>query len=999
MTAIDRTAYPRFKTNHSAKELAEIYSPTPAEIALARASARGAKPILSFLILLKSFQRLGYFPPLKEVPRAVKNHLRVCLAIPNDQDEKAAVRPPLRSLYRYHSAIRTYLGVRSYDEQGQQIAAKLVGELATVRNSPADLINAAVEQLVKERYELPAFSTLDQLVQTIRTEVNNALCQQVAGGLFREERRKLDALLAPQLAETEAQWGRLRQIPKSATLTNLQDLQDRYDWLLRLGEVERPLAALSQAKIKDFAAQARNLKPSEMQDFLPNRRYTMILCLIQQTRASTRDNLVETFLKRIAFMHNKAKEELVAIQARQRTTLEKLLAVLSEILQASSQLPEVSGLGKAVQQVVGERGGAAQLLEECTEIAAYNGNNHYPLLHKFYLSHRATLLRLLQLLDFKATSQDKSLTEALAFLLKYQDSREDLLPYAIDLSFLSEQWRKLVVRLCEGGELKLVRRQLEVCLFSCLATELKTGDIAVTGAEQYADYRQQLLTWQECQPLLADYCQQTGLAATAGEFVAQLKAELTQRALEVDQNQPTSDQFTIGPEGVPVLKKVVAKAPSKNLAALEAALREKMPPRSVLEILANLHYYTSWTRHFGPLGGSEPKLERAVERYILTAFSFGCNLGPTQLTRHLKEPVAPAHLTFVNYRHIDENRLEAARRDIINSYADFELPRWWGDGTRAGADGTKFELVRDNLISEYHIRYGGFGGVAYQHVSDTYIALFSRFISCGMWEAVYILDLFSANKSALQPDTLHADTQGQNGPAFGLAYLLGVKLMPRIRNWQDLDFCRPTPTTHYQNIEALFGEAVNWNLIEKHWQDLMAVVLSIKLGKILPSTLLRKLNNYSHKNKLYQAMRELGRVVRTLFLLHYISDEALRRTITATTNKVEAFNGFLKWLFFGSEGAFGDNNPEEQQKRLAYLHVVANAVIYQNVVDMSRVLEELARDGLEFSEEDVMALSPYLTRHIKRFGDYVLDITKEPPPFDGKLRLTAALKQNRQTTG
>lgn len=69
---------------------------------------------------------------------------------------------------------------------------------------------------------------------------------------------------------------------------------------------------------------------------------------------------------------------------------------------------------------------------------------------------------------------------------------------------------------------------------------------------------------------------------------------------------------------------------------------------------------------------------------------------------------------------------------------------------------------------------------------------------------------------------------------------------------------------------------MDWDLLETHWKDLLQVVLSIKEGKILPSTLLRKLSNESKKNRLYQAFRELGRVVRTVFLLKYISDITLR---------------------------------------------------------------------------------------------------------------------------
>src|SRR3546814_1925666 len=80
-----------------------------------------------------------------------------------------------------------------------------------------------------------------------------------------------------------------------------------------------------------------------------------------------------------------------------------------------------------------------------------------------------------------------------------------------------------------------------------------------------------------------------------------------------------------------------------------------------------------------------------------------------------------------------------------------------------------------NLLSEYHIRYGGYGGIGYYHVSDKYIALFSHFIPCGVHEAVYILDGLLANRSDIQPDTVHGDTQAQSFPVFGLAHLLGIR--------------------------------------------------------------------------------------------------------------------------------------------------------------------------------------------------------------------------------
>lgn len=533
------------------------------------------------------------------------------------------------------------------------------------------------------------------------------------------------------------------------------------------------------------------------------------------------------------------------------------------------------------------------------------------------------------------------------------------------------------------GTERLSRRPLEVCILSSLAQELKAGDVAVKGSEQYADYRDQLLSVEECKPLVDDYCGALGLPTTAQELVVRLTDALRETAATVDAGYPANDQVVIIPEnGPPVLKRLPHPLVQPAVSALEEQLRARMPERSVLDVLARSHYWAQWSRHFGPLSGSEPKLDDPTTRYLLTTFTYGCNLGPAQAARHLRPAVTAHMLSFVNRRHVTAQKLETASRDLINAYHQLDLPKLWGTGRHAAADGTKFALYEENLVSAYHIRYGGYGGIAYHHVSDTYVALFSHFIPCGVWEAVYILEGLLKNPSRIQPDTLHADTQGQSTPVFTLAYLLGIQLMPRIRNWQDLVFYRPHKNTRYTHIDPLFGDPIDWTVIETHWSDVLRVVLSIQAGKISSATLLRKLGNYSRKNRLYQAFRELGRVVRTLFLLRYISDLPLRQQITASTNKAEAYNGFSKWLFFGGEGVIAENDPEEQEKAIKYNDLVANAVVLSNVVDMTQCLEELVREGYPVHREDVAALSLYLTYHIKRFGDYIVDWDRTPDPLD-----------------
>lgn len=205
--------------------------------------------------------------------------------------------------------------------------------------------------------------------------------------------------------------------------------------------------------------------------------------------------------------------------------------------------------------------------------------------------------------------------------------------------------------------------------------------------------------------------------------------------------------------------------------------------------------------------------------------------------------------------------------------------------------------------------------------------------------------------------------------------------MPRIRNWKNLKFYKAEKNLVYKHIESLFKDTINWDIIETHYQDLFQIILSIKTGKILPSTLLRKLNNYSRKNKLYQAFRELGNIIRTVYLLDFISNTPLRERITERTNKVEAYHGFSKWFFFGGEGIICENNPEEQSKIIKYNDLLSNAVILHNVIDISIALEKLNDEGIILSIEDIKALSPYMTKHIKRFGEYIVNLDEIPEPI------------------
>ena len=163
----------------------------------------------------------------------------------------------------------------------------------------------------------------------------------------------------------------------------------------------------------------------------------------------------------------------------------------------------------------------------------------------------------------------------------------------------------------------------------------------------------------------------------------------------------------------------------------------------------------------------------------------------------------------------------------------------------------------------------------------------------------------------------------------------------------------------------------------------MQVVLSIQAGTVLPSMLLRKLGNHNHKNRLYRAFRELGRVARTRFLLRYISVPEVRRGIRAETTKIEAFNDFLDWVSFGGP-TIKSGDPVEQEKQLKYMNLVANAIMLSNVADLTDLVVDMAEHGHQVTPELVARLSPYTREHIRRFGRYILDMDDLPEPLAPK---------------
>jgi TnpA family transposase len=835
------TAYPRFKSRPTDAELERFYTPTESEQEFCNTATRSDAARLGFVLLLKTFQRLGYFVPSREVPEAIVQH--VAAATGERPDRAMLLRYDASQARRKHLAVvREFLDVKPMDEVGKTLLSQAFIDAALTREDVADIVNVGIEVLVRHRYELPAFDTFVRQARARRAATNQELFARVHDALSEAGAAFLDTLFVVGDDERRVSpWHDLKQDTARPTVFGVRELLMRYDQLNDLARYSQLLKPIPLVKVGQWALGGNSLDAASMADLAAPKRYAVALAVIRRRRAQVTDDLCEIFCKQMSLVAHAAEEALQQYLTENQAKTDEIVrrfAALEVVLKSNA--PAAAQL-LAVQQNVT---GCPDLCEFSRLHTEYGGKNECRFMAKFFKNRRSELLHILTRLTFVSTSQDTSFERSLALMLAQRDQRAEWIelsrpgakagaPTALslqDLAWVSEKWWRLVTG--EGSSprqapARLQRRQFEVCVCMQMVRELKSGDLCVVGADTYSDCRDELVPMAECARSRAAYGEEVGLPVEGQAFVEHVRGLLADAATKADDAYETNPFFKIV-DGRPRLGRHAKRTTPDGFPALDEAVKRKLDALnlSLLDVLSDTSKWIGWDRHFNPLSGHQGKLREQARRKILTIFAYGTGLGPTQTARN------------------------------------------WGDTQHAAADGTQWNLYENNLLSERHIRYGGYGGIAYYHVSDTYIALFSHFIPCGVWEAIYILDGLTKNKSDIQPDILHGDTQAQSAPVYGLAFLLGTKLMPRIRNWKGLKWFRPSSEDAYQHIDSLFTkEAVDWDLIACHLPDMLQVAQSIRAGRISPSTILRKLGTASRKNKLYFAFRELGRVVRTTFLL------------------------------------------------------------------------------------------------------------------------------------
>lgn len=788
MTSIERTAYPRFKRLITARELHVFFTPSEEERAWAEEVTDSNEHQLALLVALKSYQRMGCFPKGCDVPDQVVEFVRRAVELP---ESTVPVYGSERTAKSHRSMVRERCGVRYDGPAARKLTEKMMRLEAASKNNLADLINIALEKLVEAGLEIPRFSTLDAMASTVRGQVNEEILAGIRGRMTEEERRRLLGLPDVLGLDRKTLFNALKQNPGRATWSNFKRLKGHLEWVDGLGDTAKWLEGVASTKTTDFAGEAEAQDAATLKDYIEDKRVALIACLAAKARMRARDDLATMFCKRMAAKAKKAREELAEIHRQQQEIVEALIgnyrtllqhvdkegpaqtararaaALTKQALDALEGLDEESSPAEVAERLGGkvslallllaegltvQSNGLASLLSavdtlggfeaqyvQIEKVSAHHGDNWEVLLHGHLKADRPVMFDLTDAVELKATSEDASVLHALAHAKAHRTPARDYIPdrdgdgRLVDVSFATQNWQKAIRDRRRPGY--FVRRHFEAMVFFYLAEELRCGDVAVIGSEEYADWSEQLLAWEQVEAKLPEYLVEVGLRepgdATAFDgraLVSQLRARLTEAAAKADGEYPDNDELFIDSEtGVPKLKPRRAEKPRKSAQVLEQAIKERMPERSLLGIVARTAYWIEWWHRFGPASGNDPKLKDPFGRYVITTLVKGTNMTFAEAARHITG-VSAHELSVAARRHVTTTKLNEALADTVNAHAKLDMSRAWGNGTTAAADGTHMDTYLDNLLAETSVRYGAVGGIAYHHISDLYIALFTHFV-------------------------------------------------------------------------------------------------------------------------------------------------------------------------------------------------------------------------------------------------------------------------------
>jgi TnpA family transposase len=826
------------------------------------------------------------------------------------------------------------------------------------------LTRALLDYLRQKKVVIPRVDVLERICGEAITLGTKRVYRALTSELSDGQKEQLDRLLLPrnQQGQTFINW--LRQPHGFPNAKHVLMHIERIEYVQGLSLPDGLEKAVHQNRLRKIAREGGQMTPQHLRDFEPLRRHATLAAVILDTRATLIDELIDMHDRIMASKENVARRrhaEQFQSSGKHINEQLKILSQAGRLIQTARE--SGSNPFDAIEASIGWQTFLDSI--KSAEQLSQPEFDHLTLIIEAYPHLRRYTPAFLDTLELQAAPVSQSLLDAVNILRRLNRTKARKLPEDSPTDFIRKRWVSLVFT--EEG---MNRRYYELCVFSELKNALRSGDIWVRHSRQFMDFEDYLLPLEKFHAQCSS--QELGLAIETDceRFLQKKKDQLASALRHVElhaagNSLPGAVVTASGMRITPLTNSVPEETESliKKVSAL-------MPKVKITELLLEVDRWTDFSRHFTHLKGGQPASDRVM---LMTAvLADGINLGLTKMASSCPG-TSYSKLSWLQAWHIRDDTYSAALAELTNAQHHHPFSRWWGDGTKSSSDGQRFKAGgRGESKGHVNAKYGREpGSMFYTHISDHYAPFHTRIINSPARDATYVLDGLLNHESELDIEEHYTDTAGFTDHVFALMPILGFKFAPRIRDLSDKRLYITGKKSDYPTLGGLIGGEANFDYISLHWKEILRLSASIGKGAVTASLMLRKLGSYPRQNGLALALRELGRIERTLFTLEWMMDIDLRRRVQAGLNKGEAKNALSRAVFFNRLGELRDRSFENQRYRASGLNLVVAAIILWNTEYTNQAIETLRRRGETINDELLSHLSPLGWEHINLTGDYI----------------------------
>mgnify|MGYP001800862283 CR=1 FL=1 len=251
----------------------------------------------------------------------------------------------------------------------------------------------------------------------------------------------------------------------------------------------------------------------------------------------------------------------------------------------------------------------------------------------------------------------------------------------------------------------------------------------------------------------------------------------------------------------------------------------------------------NFTQHFRSVASRESiDLKVLQKRLLICLFGLGTNTG----IKPLSEGVMGENYTdllYVRRRFIQKAQLRDAIAEVVNATLRVRQSQIWGEGTTTCAsDSKKFGAWDQNLMTEWHIRYGGRGVMIYWHVDKKSACIYSQLKSCSSSEVAAMIEGVLRHCTSMKVEKNFVDSHGQSEVAFAFCHLLGFELMPRLKRIHVQKLYRPETGNPgaYPNLQLILTRPIRWDLIRQQYDQMIKYATALRLGMAETEAILKR---------------------------------------------------------------------------------------------------------------------------------------------------------------